>query len=68
MWLTRPNAPTASKLNLLKILEAAEAADREYDLGSAALAAHIINEYEERARTKRDLGPGPDADEPEDEW
>ncbi|BDD83614.1 hypothetical protein TPB0596_33770 [Tsukamurella pulmonis] len=55
-------------MNLFKILEAAEAAELEYSTSSAALADYLISEYEERARTSRDLGHGPDADEPDEDW
>ncbi|MDP0398705.1 hypothetical protein [Tsukamurella strandjordii] len=56
-------------MDLYKILEAAEAAELDYTTSSAALADYLIGEYQERARTKRDLGHGPDFDEwGDDEW
>lgn len=55
-------------VDLFKILEAAEAAELDYSTSSAVLADYLINEYEDRARAKRDLGHGPDADEWDDDW
>lgn len=53
----------ARRQSISDILRAAEAAERDYQDTSAALARAELIAWRESRRTRRDLGCGPDLDE-----